>query len=53
MKRTKRVVVSRTPDNVRINIDEIPKHEMDALCRAILNLTEKNFNIENAKGVTA
>jgi len=50
MKRTKRVVVFRTPDNVKINIDEIPKHEMDAFCRSILNLVKKD-NKHIAKGV--
>jgi hypothetical protein len=44
VKQTRRVVVSRTPDDVKIDINEIPPHEMDALCRAILGLTEKAFS---------
>ena len=36
MKITEKVVVGKLPDNIRINFDEIPKHQMDALCRVIL-----------------
>ena len=33
---TEKVLVGKIPDNFRINVNEIPKHEMDAMCRVIL-----------------
>lgn len=32
MKRVK----SRSPEHVSVNVDAIPEHEMDALCRALI-----------------
>ena len=33
--------ISRTPETVRINLDAIPKHEMDAYCRAVIHSVKK------------
>ena len=49
MKIAEKVVVSRTPETVRINLKALPKHEMDALCRAALRLTEATFKDPNAR----
>ena len=38
--KTEKVAVI-TPDNFEINIDEMPKHEIDALCRVILRGTAR------------
>ena len=43
MKKTEKVVISRTPETVRINIEEIPKHETDYMCRTILKEVAKAF----------
>ena len=43
MKIAEKVVVSRTPDTVRINLGEVPKHEISALCRVVLQGVAKAF----------
>ena len=36
-------VIARSTDSITINFDEIPKHEMDSLCRVILSSARKAF----------
>jgi len=43
MKITETVVVSRTPETVKINFDAIPKHEMGAYCRAVIQSIKQSF----------
>jgi len=42
MRLTEKVVAER-PEPVSVNLNAIPRHEMDALCRAALRLTEATF----------
>jgi len=37
-------VMSRTPETVKFNFSAIPKHEMDALCRSVIQCTKASFN---------
>ena len=41
--KTEKVAVI-TPDGFEINIDEMPKHEVDALCRVILRGVARAVN---------
>jgi len=41
---TEKVVVSREPATVKIDLRSLPKHENDALCRSILRLTANTFD---------
>ena len=45
-----KAVVSRTPETVKINLDEVPKHQMDTICRVVLSSAKKAF--ENPKFAT-
>jgi hypothetical protein len=36
MKITERIVVSQSPETVKINFDSIPKHVMDSYCRVVI-----------------
>ena len=38
-----KAVISTTPEKVKIDIDAIPKYQMDTFCRSTLNLTKKMF----------
>ena len=38
-----RVVAARIPNDVRINLDEMPKHELDNFCRVTLRCIKKAF----------
>jgi hypothetical protein len=38
-----KVVAARTPADVRINLDEVPKHQMDTLCRVVIRGTNEAF----------
>jgi hypothetical protein len=38
-----RVVVSRSPENVDIDFNAIPKHEMDAYCRVVIRGVTEYF----------
>ena len=35
--------ISRTPETVKFNFDAIPKHEMDAYCRVLIQCVTKAF----------
>lgn len=37
------VVKTRTPESVNVDIDAIPKHEMDGMCNAIINMVSRMF----------
>ena len=43
IKLDKKRVVSRTPETVKINLDEMPKHQLDALCRMVLRGAARAF----------
>ena len=43
IKLDKKGIVSMTPETVKINLDEMPKHEMDALCRVVLRGATEAF----------
>lgn len=45
---TEKVVASREPATVTINLHALPKHEKDALCRSIFRLTANVFDDPNA-----
>jgi len=49
MRKAEKVVVSRNPATVSINLKALPKHEMDVLCRAALRLTEATFKDPKAR----
>jgi hypothetical protein len=40
---TEKVVASRTPATVEINLDELPDHENDALCRVLIRSVTEAF----------
>jgi len=40
---TEKVVVSMAPATVKIDIDAIPKHKMDAICRCLISMTSEAF----------
>ena len=43
MKIPEKVVVERFPETVKINLNAIPKHEMDAYCRTVIQCIKKAF----------
>jgi hypothetical protein len=43
MRKAEKVVVSRTPETVHINIDEMPAHESDRLCRTLIHSATEAF----------
>jgi len=43
MKIAEKVVVSRMPATVEINLDELPDHENDALCRVLIRSVTEAF----------
>ena len=38
-----KVVVSRTPATIQIDVDAIPKHEMDTVCRVLVRSVTEAF----------
>ena len=40
---TEKIIVGEIPDDVKINLDEVPKHQMDAFCRVILRWGKEKF----------
>ena len=38
-----KAVISRTPETVKIDVDAIPKHDMDAFCRCFLRMATEAF----------
>lgn len=45
MKTPKKVVVSTIPDNVTVNLDQLPAHESDALCRTLIHSVTEYFKL--------
>ena len=43
MKIAEKVVVSRSPETVEINLAAVPKHETDALCRVLIRSVTEAF----------
>ena len=43
MKIAEKVVVSRTHETVEIDLDALPSHESDALCRVVLRSVAEAF----------
>lgn len=43
MKKTEKALVAMTPDTVKINVSELPKHESDALCRVLIRSVTEAF----------
>ena len=42
-KLSEKVVVSMTPETVEVNLDELPAHESDALCRVLIRSVTEAF----------
>jgi hypothetical protein len=40
---SEKIVISRTPDTVKINFNEIPAHAKDALARALISDIKEAF----------
>lgn len=43
MRKTEKVVAATTPDAVKINVGELPKHESDALCHVLIRSVSEAF----------
>lgn len=42
-KKTEKVVGSRTPETIKINLNELPDYQINALCRTLISGMDKAF----------